>query len=74
MQSAEGLRPSCSRSQIDVVVPLRQLFSGLCAHFAPQLPLDMCQAVLTQHDMIKSIWIFERSWTRWHRFFHICNS
>ena len=42
--------------------------SGFFAHFSPW---EMCQAVLIQHDLIRSAWLFERSWTRCHRFFQI---
>ena len=45
--------------------------SGFYAHMAPKLTREMRQAVLIQHDLIKSDWIFESSWKRWHRFSYI---
>ena len=71
MQSVEGLRPRTTASIFDCSrcgkSPLRDSTHTL----QPKLTRERRQAVLIQHDLIRGVQIFERSWTRWHRFFHI---
>ena len=72
MQPVEGLRLPCNRRETEVVAPVSfRLFpmwritsSGFHAYFAPKRTREM-------HDLIKSAWIFQRSWTSWHRVFHM---
>ena len=45
--------------------------SGFYAHVAPRLTWRLCRAVLTQRDLVRSAWIFQRSCTSWHRVFHM---